>query len=157
MGKSDHKGRTRGATQPFVSVLKSTLQEPAWKVLPYGARCLYITLKSFYVGSNNGRLYLSVRKAADELGASSNSAERWFRNLVDHGFIVRTAGGFLGAEGKGTATYWRLTELGCNGEQPTRDYKEWPNLKQNPVPKIATDCPQNRYTPSPKSLQVSPK
>ncbi len=154
MSKVDHKGRTKSATQPFVQVLKPTLQEPAWKALPYGARCLYITLKSFFTGSNNGRLYLSVRKAANELGASSTSTERWFQDLIKHGFIVPTAGGFLGAEGKGTATYWRLTELGFNGEQPTRDYKDWPDLKNRPpsqkkgrtVPKIGTPCPQNRDT-----------
>ena len=152
MAKVDRKGRTKSATQPFVQVLKPTLQEPAWKALPYGARCLYITIKSYFMGNNNGRLYLSVRKAADELGASSTSTERWFQDLIKHGFIVPTAGGFLGAEGKGTATYWRLTELGFNGEQPTRDYKDWPDLrnktpsqkKGQTVPKIGTPCPQNR-------------
>ncbi len=54
--KVDHKGRTKSAAQPFAQVLKPTLQEPGWKALPYGARCLYITLKSFFTGSNNGRL-----------------------------------------------------------------------------------------------------
>jgi len=152
MSKVDHKGRSKGATPPFVQVLKSTLKEPAWKALPYGARCLYITLKSYYMGFNNGRLFLSVRKAADELGASSTSTERWFQDLIKHGFIVSTAGGFLGAEGKGTATNWRLTELGWNGQQPTRDYKDWPDLKNKTpslkkgqtVPKIGTPRPQNR-------------
>ena len=154
MSKINAKGRAKSATAPFVQVLKPTLQEPAWKALPYGARCLYITLKSFFMGSNNGRLYLSVRKAADELGASPTSTERWFQDLIQHGFIVPTAGGFLGAEGKGTATYWRLTELGWNGQQPTRDYKDWPDLKNKTpsqkkgqtVPKIGTPRPQNRDT-----------
>ncbi len=154
MAKADRKGRTQGATQPFIQVLKPTLREPAWKALPYGARCLYITIKGYFMGFNNGRLYLSVGKAADELGASSTSAERWFQDLIKHGFIVPTAGGFLGAEGKGIATYWRLTELGFNGEQPTRDYKDWPDLKNitpyqkkgRTVTKIGTPCPQNRDT-----------
>ncbi len=152
MAKVNSKGRAKGATQPFVQVLKPTLQEPAWKALPYGARCAYITLKSYFTGSNNGRLYLSVRKAAEELGASPTSTERWFQDLIRHGFIVPTAGGFLGTEGKGTATYWRLTELGCNGEQPTRDFKDWPDVKNRipslkkgqTVPKIGTPRPQNR-------------
>ncbi len=136
MGKVDHKGRSTGATSPFVQVLKSTLQEPAWLALPYGARCTYITLKSYFTGTNNGRLFLSVRKAAEDLGASPTSTERWFRDLIAHGFIVPTGGGFLGTEGKGTATYWCLTELGHNGEQPTRDYKDWPDLKnKSPSPK----------------------
>ncbi len=142
MSKVNATGRTTGA-QPYVQVLKPTLKEPAWKALSYGARCLYITLKSYYFGDNNGRVYLGVRKAARELGASRSSTEIWFRDLTEHGFIVSTSGGFLGSDGKGTATSWRLTELGFMGEQPTKDYKDWPNIK-------------NR-TPSRKSGQAVPK
>lgn len=166
MGKADRKGRTKGAVQPFVQVLKPTLKEPAWKALSYGARCLYITLKSYYRGDNNGRLFLSVRKAAEELGASRSSTERWFRDLIQHGFIMPTRGGFLGGDGKGTATSWRLTELGFMGEQPTKDYKDWPNIKTRipsrksgqTITKIGTprhenrdNCHENRdaFTPKP--------
>ena len=141
-------------SQPFVAVLKPTLQEPAWKALPYGARCLYITLKSFYNGSNNGQLFLGVRKAASLLSASRSSTERWFRDLHDHGFIRPTRGAFLGADGHATATHWRLTELGCMGERPTRDYQQWaPGKNKTPhrksgqaVPKIGTPRTENRDT-----------
>ncbi len=154
MTKTNATGRTTGAMQPFVQVLKPTLKEPAWKALSYGARCLYITLKSYYFGDNNGRVYLGVRKAARELGASRSSTEIWFRDLTEHGFIVSTSDGFLGGDGKGTATSWRLTELGFNGEQPTRDYKQWPNQKNRTpsrksgqtVTKIGTPRPENRDT-----------
>ncbi len=153
MGKANAMGRTKGAMQPFVQVLKPTLQEPAWKALSYGARCLYITLKSYYLGDNNGRVYLGVRKAAQDLGASRSSTERWFHDLIQHGFIVPTRGGFLGGDGKGTATSWRLTELGFMGQQPTKDYKQWPNMKNIPsrksgqtVTKIGTACHENRDT-----------
>jgi hypothetical protein len=141
-------------SQPFVSILKPTLQEPAWKALPYGARCLYITLKSFFNGRNNGRIYLGVRKAATELKASRSSTERWFRDLRDHGFIRPTQGAFLGTEGHASATYWRLTELGYMGEQPTREFKQWapdknksPHLKSGQtVPTIGTPRHENRDT-----------
>ena len=152
MAKADRTGRTKGAAQPFVQILKPTLKEPAWRALSYGARCLYIALKSYYRGDNNGRLYLSVRKAAHDLGASPSSTERWFHDLIEHGFIVPTRGGFLGGDGKGTATSWRLTELGFMGEQPTKDYKDWPNIKNRipyrkslqTVPKIVADRTENR-------------
>ena len=152
MARTNQTGRAKSAMQPFVQVLKPTLQEPAWKALPYGTRCLYITLKSYYNGDNNGRIYLSVRKAAQELGASPSSTEKWFHRLIQHGFIVPTRGGFLGSNGKGTATSWRLTEIGFMGEQPTKDYKDWPNVKNripsqkmvHPVPKNGTPRPKKR-------------
>ena len=53
------------------------------------------------------------------------SAERWFRELENHGFIRRTKAASLGFDGHATATYWRLTEIGYMGKQPTKDYKQW--------------------------------
>ena len=157
-------GPGQGRSPTIVQILKPTLKEPAWMELPYGARCLYITLKSYYRGDNNGRLYLSVRKAAQDLGASPSSTERWFHNLIHHGFIVPTSGGFLGNDGKGTAASWRLTELGFMGEQPTKDYKDWPNIKNripsrksvHPVTKIGTPRHENRDGFGPKSPDHCP-
>ncbi|QIG48808.1 hypothetical protein G5V57_14370 [Nordella sp. HKS 07] len=141
-------------SQPFVAVLKPMLQEPAWLAMSYGARCLYITLKSFYNGSNNGNIFLGVRKAATLLGAVQSSTERWFRELQDHGFIRQTQGAFLGTDGHASATYWRLTEIGYRGERPTRDYQQWePRKNKTPprksgqiVPKIGTPRTENEDT-----------
>lgn len=142
MAKKTSHGSSQ--TQPFVSVLKPTLREPAWKDLRFGARCLYITVKSFYNGNNNGQLYLSVRKAADELGAAPSSVAGWFKELIDHGFIAKTGGGHFNGLGQGTATYWRLTELGCLGAQPTRDYKNWqPAKNKNPYQKSVQTVPKS--------------
>jgi hypothetical protein len=145
------KGRNN-AGPPYVQVLKPTLQEPAWKDLNYGARCLYITLKSFYNGENNGQIFLSARKAADELGTTSlSSIIKWFRELEDHGFIKPIETGHLGVEGHGLATTWRLTELGYMREQPSRDYKNWSPKKQNPVPKNGTVPFQKMEHPVPEN------
>lgn len=152
MSKADRNGRKTAA--PYVAILKPTLKEPAWRDLSYGARCLYIVIKSFYNGDNNGRLYLGIRKAATELGASRSSTERWFHELEDHGFIRKTEGGFLGVDGKGVAAYWRLTEVGYMGAQPTREFKNWqpakiktPSQKSGQtVPKIGTPCHENGDT-----------
>ncbi|WP_062225690.1 helix-turn-helix domain-containing protein [Aureimonas frigidaquae] len=140
--------------QPFVSVLKPTMQEPAWKALSYGARCLYIVVKSYYNGRNNGRIYLGVRRAAADMGASRSSTEVWFRELQEHGFLRITQAAHLGIDGNAMATFWRLTELGYMGEQPTRDYRGWtppPTKKKTPhrksgqtVTEIGTGCTENR-------------
>ena len=157
-GKKSKKNYS-AETQPFVQVLKPTLQEPAWKDLTFGARCLYVTIKSFFNGENNGRIFLGVRKAAAELGASRSSTERWFLELENHGFIVKTKPASLGSYGKGRATCWRLTELGYQFEskqgRPSREYKEWMPKKQNPGIKIGTNRHQNRDSAPSKSGQVS--
>jgi hypothetical protein len=36
-----------------------------------------------------------------------------------------TSPGCLGVEGKGKAPHWRLTELGCMTDSPTRDFARW--------------------------------
>ena len=88
---------------------------------------LYIALKRRYSPNthNNGRLFLSQRTAAKELGSHHNQIARWFRELRHFGFIVMQTPGFLGVEGKGQAPRWRLTELGYMKELPTREYANW--------------------------------
>lgn len=136
--------RYDGKVDPYVRVIKAMLKEPAWLDLTFGARCLYILLKSYHNGENNGRIYIGVRRAAKELGAGKTSAERWFHELREHGFIRPTQGAFLGLEGKGSATHWRLTEIGYMGEQPSREYKNWRALSG------AKPRHQNEDAPSPK-------
>src|SRR5262249_23490726 len=60
-----------------------------------------------------------------ELRSHHNQIARWFRELLHYGFIVLAKPGYLGIEGKGQAPRWRLTELGCMGDFPTRDYERW--------------------------------
>ena len=57
------KGRIDG---PFVALLKDTMASPAWKAMSPYARLVYIALKQRFSFNfkNNGKLYLSVRKAA---------------------------------------------------------------------------------------------
>ena len=141
----DKRRHSSPANPPFVQVFKSMLKEPAWQDLSYGARWLYITVKGFYNGRNNGKFYMGVRRAAKELGASRSSTERWFRELQGHGFLRQTRRACLGTDGNASATYWRLTEVGYMDEQATREYKTWkPESKTKP-------CTENRVEPSLKS------
>src|ERR1700751_5127586 len=119
--------REKHRLPPFVPLLISTLDQPAWRMLSHGAQMLYVALKRRYSQRlhNNGRLFLSQRMAAIELNSHHNQIARWFRELQHYGFIVLAKPGFLGVEGKGQAPRWRLTELGYMNETPSRDFERW--------------------------------
>jgi len=121
------KDKDKGRLPPFVPLIKETLKSPAWRELTHGARSLYVALKYRYNPNNhnNGRLYLSQRDAARELGSSYNSIARWYRELQHYGFIVQMKPGCLGLNGKGTAPHWRLTEVGYFRELPSKDFVKW--------------------------------
>jgi hypothetical protein len=118
------KGRIGG---PFVPLLKETLASDAWRTMEPSSRLVYIALKARYgiELKNNGRIYLSARTAALEIGISFNTARRAFHELLHYGFIVMTAPGFLGVNGRGKAPHWRLTELGYMNDPPTKDFLRW--------------------------------
>jgi hypothetical protein len=121
--------RRSGKLPSFVPLTRSVIDTPAWKALSFGARALYSeSLKRFLNENtdNNGKIYRSTRSAMQDLGTRSNeSIVRWYRELEHYGFIVKTAEGCLGVNGKGIAPHWRLTERPCNGETATRDYEHW--------------------------------
>ena len=90
-----------------VGVMKATLSTPAWKALSHGARSLYVAIKCRYNlnNHNNGRLFLSHRDAADEIGSDTKEIGRWFRELQHYGFIVMNEPGCLGVDGRGKAPH----------------------------------------------------
>jgi hypothetical protein len=112
---------------PFVMIERTVLDSFAWRSMSMGARVLYLALRRRYNRDyhNNGKIYISVRLAATELGANRNQISRWYHELQHYGFIVMTKPGNLGLNGSGRAAHWRLTEVGYLKEMPTRDYERW--------------------------------
>ena len=90
---------------PFVMVTNQVLDSPAWRAMSHGARSLYIALKRRYSQNrkNNGRIYLSFRKAQTEIGSDNSQIARWYRELQHYGFIRMMTPGYLGVEGAGKA------------------------------------------------------
>jgi len=128
MGRDKHeKDRLRNRLPPFVPMLIDTMDQPAWCEMSHGAKVLYMALKRHYNAKNhnNGRLFLSQRRASKELRSHHNQIARWYRELQHFGFIVMMLPGFLGVEGKGQAPRWRLTELGYMRDPPKRDFTRW--------------------------------
>lgn len=121
----------KGRLAPFVPLLKETIETPAWKATSHGARSLYVSLKLRYSSNfkNNGKIYLSTRTAAEELGSNRDAVQRWFRELQFYGFIAMTAAGCLGVDGKGKSPHWRLTELGYMADPPPKNFLRWNGVK----------------------------
>ena len=141
----------------WIPLLTDTMKSKAWLTMSASARVLYIALKShhFPKNRNNGRIYLSVRKAAEETGLNMKTVARGFHELVHYGFIAMTQPGCLGFEGRGKAPHWRLTELSYMTDPPTKDFRQWDGVifrhGKNPVPKNGTACTVKGY------IQLYPK
>ena len=149
------RNKDKGRLQPFVPLLIETLDCHAWRAMSMGARVLFAALKRRYGVNihNNGRLFLSLRDAAEEIGSHKDQVARWYRELVHYGFIVMVTSGCLGVDGRGKAPHWRLTELGYMKDPPTRDFMHWKpgnffvDEKQNPVPENRDTLSRKTRTP----------
>lgn len=101
--------------------------------MPPGPRALYIELKRLYTGSNNGKIFLSHRNAANACNVHRNTIGPWFKMLEERGFIVMTRGPHLGPSGVGIASTWALTELATqDGRRATNAFKNWKPPAQKP-------------------------
>lgn len=163
MSKAKHKH------EPFVMVIRETLDSPAWRAMSHGARSLFVALKRRYNANfkNNGRIFLSQRDAMKEIGSGFSQIVRWFRELQHYGFIVQTAAGHLGVDGKGKAPHWRLTEVGYTTDPPTRDFLRWDGLRfsekqcgkklESRYGKPEQSAPENQSTPAMENQSTSPE
>jgi hypothetical protein len=146
---------------PFIPIIRTTVQTPAWKAMNYGARILYHDLCGFlrFDNLNNGKVYRAYREAAHDLGTkSTRSVQRWFRELEHYGFIVMTTAPCLGVYGDGIGAHWRITEypsFDAKGTHiaPTRDFDRWdgvlfddPHKTESRIPKGNGACPKGKHT-----------
>lgn len=99
-------------------------------------------------GSNNGRIGLGVREAAEAVSvASTETVSRYFHDLQAVGFIVATrrSGFNLKALADRKATGWALTWLPIDGQAATKDFmRERPSSfdgTENPMPKNGKSAP----------------
>jgi hypothetical protein len=102
------------------------LRSDAWLSLSTQARAVYIAIVQRYNGTNNGRLWLSVRDAARECRIAKDTATRSFRELLDRNFIeCKTPGGF--SRKTHHATEWLLTEYrdDVNHTAPSKAFMRW--------------------------------
>lgn len=130
--KSNKKGAGRHVQLP-----EWLQQTEAWASLKPGPRTLYIELKRRYNGTNNGKLFLSHRDAAEAINVHRNTVGPWFDELERRGLIRMEKGAHLGADGYGKAAQWALCEMPtCTGKPHDLSFRSWTEEKQNPCTNI---------------------
>lgn len=105
-----YKKKKRGFAR-HVQLMEAFQKTEPWATLKPGPRALYIELKRRYNGTNNGRIYMSHREAAELINVHRNTVPAYFEELERRGLIRATGAGYLGANGHGIATRWALCEL----------------------------------------------
>jgi hypothetical protein len=137
-----------------VRLYRWMMNTPAWQSLRVGPRALLVELYNLYDGTNNGRMFLSVRDAATRLNVSPNTVSLWFRKLIDVGFIKVGQRGAFRLKVR-HATSWILTEFPVREELPTKDFVRWRPTDeiQKPVSGTDTDGVKNCN----RSSDLSPK
>ena len=106
-GYVDKKPDWAKAKHSFTRMPNEILDSHDWRSLPNGAKILYECLQKRNLPGRNGSIGMSVREAAKEVGSSVNGVAKWFRLLMDHGWIERTRKGqFHG--GFNHAALWKL-------------------------------------------------
>jgi hypothetical protein len=99
------------------------------------ARALWLALrrKLRNDGLNNGKIWLSCRDAAEEIGGNKDTIARRYAELEHYGFLRKTTEGFLGVDGCGIAPHYRFTDLAHGTHPATRDYEKWDgSIFENP-------------------------
>lgn len=136
----------------FVQMHNWVMTSQAWATMKPGPRALYLELKRLFHGTNNGRIFLSHRDAANALNVGRDTVGTYYRELVDRGFLRVTRGHCLGPDGIGQSTIYALTEEPENGQPATKEFLVW--KKQNPRQKIQLSLAGKSDTSSRKILRL---
>ena len=121
-----HNNTGRSKTERFVALPHYMLRSLAWRSLSPVATTVYVELASRYNSTNNGRLALSARAAAERAHCSKNTAARAFAELIERGFIDLCSCGHFDRKSPHAAEY-RLTLYPCNrsGERASKRFTRW--------------------------------
>lgn len=121
MAGHDKTGRSRG--EPFTMLTKSLMRSEAYRALAHASRSVLAEMLVGVTAERNGAVERSYRSIANDANVSVSTVERAVGELKAAGFIVCTAQGYKGQEGRGVGSMWRFTHLGTRAEpKPTREY-----------------------------------
>jgi len=121
-----HNPKGRSTTERFVSLPHYMIQSPAWRSLSTVSRSVFVELAAIYNGSNNGRIALSARDAAEAVGSSKDTAARAFTELIAKGFIERRSRGHFDRKSPHASEYC-LTLYPCDrtGTRASKAFMHW--------------------------------
>lgn len=132
----------------FVAIFGWEMDTPAYRLMSVYGRALLVEIRRLYNGSNNGKIGMSVRQAADRLNCNKDTAAKALHELEAKGWIRLATKGSFDWKAR-TATTWRLTNqpIGLGVDIPaTKEYASWrPDEKQNTVPRRRTNGPTSSH------------
>ena len=149
-GKANRTGRSE-RPEHFTKMIRTTMEEPAWRALSTTAQALYPWLKLEWRGpeaNNNGQIRLSVRQAAARLGVGTDTAARAFYDLQAKGFLVMREPAHLGLSGAAKSPAFELTEIEmphASQRSGSRLYRDWTPGHDFEVQKAAVHNPRGRF------------
>ena len=132
---------------------------PAWQALCFPGREAYFHLqvrcfaetaaRKGNVRNNNGEVYRSLRKLAEDMGCSLKTAGAALADLQAKGWIVCTEPWERGLNGNGKTAKFRLTMLPTENHPATQEPKSWVPGKDYPVAVYAG------YQPKPRAARAA--
>ena len=143
------KDQKNDGQEHFCKMHRLNMRTPAWRALSVHAQILLVWIKLEWKGpnaNNNGRIYMSVRQAADLIGCSRETAARALKDLQRKGWLVVTQKASLGVEGAARGNQYELTEIALPGVamRPRNLFREWHPEREFPVADIRTNNPTGR-------------
>ncbi len=149
----------RNETEQFVKVPYAMAQSEAWRSLSGPAIKVWFGLRTRYNGRNNGKLSLSLDKAASLLGIGKSTAHRALGELQEKGFIkLIKKGEWYGR----MASEYAVTDRSYDGHYTTNDWKHWrkpktilgPQVEHNGV--LTIPCQDRRVNLCSASVPIRP-
>lgn len=125
MSRVNKKGRSIGGGR-FVQIHHFMMQSAAWRSLKPNDRAVYLEVAAIYDGTNNGRLALGVRAAAERVNINKDTAGKCFLRLLERGFIECAQPGGFSMKVRHAAE-WRLAQYRCDrtGQLPSKAFLKW--------------------------------
>ena len=150
--------RNEKRSEHWTQMIRSMMEEPAWRALSPNAQAAYPWLKLEWRGpnaNNNGKIRLSVRQLAQRMGTTRDTAARAIHQLQAKGFVVIKTPACLGTSGAAKAPELELTELALPGQRDGRKlYRDWKPTHEFPVVKASANNPgghNGKTKPRPES------
>ena len=116
----------------FAVIYTDVMRSPAWAAMKPAYRALLVEMKAFYNRETKAAVPMSVRYAAKLLGVDKELAADCLEALSHYGFIRQVRRGYLGANGVGIATEWRLTDEKYLRRSATLDFLHWDGVLYEP-------------------------
>jgi hypothetical protein len=130
------KSKTKDPNGRYISVYTDLLNSPAYRVLGFAAKALFIDLREQYKGVNNGNLSATLTDLKHKGWSASATLANALYELRAMGFIAVTRQGGL-SMGTRVCTLYRFTDLDVYdmskmGVQPmkaTHDYRQFKTVR----------------------------